>query len=494
MRRLASFLVASVLVAVPSCERTGLHTPPAGTGGMTALGGVTGPGGVQSTGGHIGAGGAVSGAGGSSSDMCYSDSDCVTCIWETVPTDSSDCTGSYCCGGMVSTKARCEANQAAWNSYCPRQSPADAHCPCGSPSCPGQAVPGLACIGGQCVLSCPAGTGGSTVFPLGSGGSPETGTAGVSNPGYVAGGAGGAGGIAGMGGVAGTGGRAGTGGIVGTGGSSSGGGGGSCSKVPACGGDVVGTWTVTSSCLSVAGQMDISLLGIGCTSATVTGSLKVTGTWTANSDGTYSDETTTTGDEHLTLPASCLQISGTTTTCERVAPVLQSLGYAVTMCTSAASGGCTCSATVNQTGWMGLVNLGASTRGQYTTSGNVVTLDNEARYSFCVSGKQLNMTPQGTSPTTGTVVLQKSGTSGATTTGGSGGTSGSGVVFGSGGIGGTGGAGSSVETSGDAGCVTPTAGATCSATSVVCEPNGCCGLWWECIDGQWGYGPPCPCY
>jgi hypothetical protein len=82
-----------------------------------------------------------------------------------------------------------------------------------------------------------------------------------------------------------------------------------------------------------------------------------------------------------------------------------------------------------------------------------------------------------------------------TATGGSGGASTSGGVSGSGGIGGTGGTtGSSVETSADAGCVTPTAGATCSVTSVVCGPNGCCGLWWECIDGQWGYGPPCPCY
>jgi hypothetical protein len=189
--------------------------------------------------------------------------------------------------------------------------------------------------------------------------------------------------------------------------------------------------------------MDIAVLGLGCTSAAVTGSLTVTGTWTAYSNGTYLDGTTTVGDEHLTLPASCLQISGTTTTCERVAPVLQSLGYAVTMCTSAASGGCTCSATVNQTGWMGVVNLGATTRGQYTTSGTEVTLDNEARYSFCVPGNQLNMTPQGTSPTTaGTVVLQKSGSigsGGSTATGDSGGAAGSGGVFGSGGIGGTGG-------------------------------------------------------
>jgi hypothetical protein len=59
MRRLASLLVASVLVAVPSCERSGLHTVAAGTGGMTDLGGATAtqatsaPGGALSTGGSF---------------------------------------------------------------------------------------------------------------------------------------------------------------------------------------------------------------------------------------------------------------------------------------------------------------------------------------------------------------------------------------------------------------------------------------------------------
>ena len=42
MHCLASLLFASVLVAVPSCERTRLHTPTADAGGTMALGGVTG--------------------------------------------------------------------------------------------------------------------------------------------------------------------------------------------------------------------------------------------------------------------------------------------------------------------------------------------------------------------------------------------------------------------------------------------------------------------
>src|SRR5215831_1249994 len=113
----------------------------------------------------------------------------------------------------------------------------------------------------------------------------------------------------GAGSASGSGGNSTSGGGVGSGGSSSGSGGssntggssGTCSNVTACGGSLVGTWTVASSCLSVSGQVDLTLVGAGCPSAPVTGSLQVTGTWTANADGTYMDDTTTTGQEQLTL-------------------------------------------------------------------------------------------------------------------------------------------------------------------------------------------------
>ena len=165
MRRLDSFLIASFLVFAPSCGRTGLFTPAAGVGGTmarggtaaggaavgtggstSASGGLSGHGGAQATGGQVGAGGAVSGAGGSSPDTCSIDSDCAACIWETAPTDSSHCAHSYCCGGMIVSKKRCEANQAAWSSYCPNQSPKDESCKC--VGCDGQAI---GCVGGQCV-------------------------------------------------------------------------------------------------------------------------------------------------------------------------------------------------------------------------------------------------------------------------------------------------------------------------------------------------------
>ena len=87
----------------------------------------------------------------------------------------------------------------------------------------------------------------------------------------------------------GTGGSPSTGTGGGTGGSSSSGGaGGACTNVTACGGNAVGTWTVTSSCLSVSGQLDLSnFFGSACASAQATGSLQVSGTWSAKADGSY---------------------------------------------------------------------------------------------------------------------------------------------------------------------------------------------------------------
>src|SRR5512142_813103 len=64
-----------------------------------------------------------------------------------------------------------------------------------------------------------------------------------------------------------------------------------CSSVTPCGGDVVGTWNVSSSCLTISGDYDVSMGQFGCKSVPATGSLQTTGTFIANGDGTYTDNT-----------------------------------------------------------------------------------------------------------------------------------------------------------------------------------------------------------
>jgi hypothetical protein len=152
----------------------------------------------------------------------------------------------------------------------------------------------------------------------------------------------------------------------------------------------------------------------------------VTGTWTANSDGTYSDNTTTTGNEQFTLASSCLVISSTPVKCDGAAGLLTSvLGYSKLDCPSTADGGCSCSATAKQTGGIGVLSMSPPTSDNYTTSGNVLTISggpDDVKYSYCVSGNKLTLTPQSTKPVmTGMIVLQKSGTTPGT--GGPGGAS-----------------------------------------------------------------------
>jgi hypothetical protein len=250
------------------------------------------------------------------------------------------------------------------------------------------------------------GTGGTRTGSGGSLGSGGSSTA----VGTGQGGTGASGGALGNGGALGTGGMLGNGGMLGIGGSSSSGGGeDSCSNVTPCGGDTVGTWTVTSSCLTVSGEQNLVTLGVGCTSAQGTGSAQVTGDWTGSSDGTYSDKTTTSGTEQLTLPASCLHVAGTVLTCERSTSNESPLRYDSISCRSTA-GVCACSIVAKQAGWPGYLSTSSSISGTYTTSGTTITLDDEASYSYCVSGNQMIWTPLSRyQRITGTMVFQRAG-------------------------------------------------------------------------------------
>lgn len=244
------------------------------------------------------------------------------------------------------------------------------------------------------------------------------------------------------GGPSGSGGSSSSGGSTGSGGgtSSTGGSAQSCSNVTGCSGNPAGTWTVKSSCLTVSGNADVSGLGVGCTSVGVSGSLNVTGTLTLKADNSYDDQTTTTGTEQLTLGASCLVISGTTTTCTGITGPLSALGFAGVTCTSASGGGCNCTAMINQTGGLGYVSVNASSSGSYMSEGSTMTFDGAQKYTTCASGNTLTVTPQSPS-TTGTITLQGNGSSGSGGTVGSGGSTGSGGKVGTGGSMATGGSG-----------------------------------------------------
>jgi non-reducing end alpha-L-arabinofuranosidase len=290
--------------------------------------------------------------------------------------------------------------------------------------------------------------GSSTSPPPSTGGSTAAQTGGSSGNGGVTGNGG-----TGKGGSSSSGGQ--------TGGSSSNGGAGggaSCTpttSVTPCGGVVTGTWTVASACLTLSGQVNPQdLFALSCPTGQITGTLQVTGTWTAKADGTFVDGTTTTGTEQLSLPSDCKILSKAAVSCDKIGSVMSGGYYNTASCVDSADGGCTCSGTINQTGSMGFVTSNPQTDGNFTTASNTITnTQDSTQYAYCVAGNKLTLTPQGTSPTmTGTIVLQNgSGAGGASGGGGGtgkGGSSGTGGASAGGGASGSGGAKASGGASG----------------------------------------------
>ena len=265
-----------------------------------------------------------------------------------------------------------------------------------------------------------------------------------------------------------------SGGSVGTDSGGSTGSGGSCPNVTACGGTVTGTWTAMTSCLKVSGQLDLqATFGLSCASAPVSGSLMVSGSWTAKSDGTFMDGTTTTGTLQLALSSDCKILSKAPVTCAKIGDVMSGGYFSTATCTDdSASGGCACTGMVNQMGTMGVASIAANTEGNYSTASNTIKIDQDSSttYSYCVSGSKLTVTPQSTGVTmAGTVVLTNgtsTGSGGVTGSGGSGkaGNSGSGGMSSSDGNSSSGGMGAGGKVG--SGGTTPAGGATGSGGTV----------------------------
>jgi len=229
------------------------------------------------------------------------------------------------------------------------------------------------------------------------------------------------------GGVAGTPPTAGGSSNSGGGGASSGGAGPTCTGLTPCGGSVVGVWNVSSSCLKLSGDMDVSLASLGCPSVPVVGSLTTTGSFIANADGTFTDNTRTTGTATFPLAPACLSISSVQRTCEQVSSIFQAVGWTNSTCTST-NGQCTCVVTADQPGGLGTLSEVETTKGQYSTSGNLLTTDDTVT-PYCVAADKLTISPQFPA-LTGTVVFTKdsaaagAGGAGGTGAGGSGDTAG----------------------------------------------------------------------
>jgi hypothetical protein len=164
---------------------------------------------------------------------------------------------------------------------------------------------------------------------------------------------------------------------------------GSCGKVAPCGGDVVGSWTISGAC---ANAMSLAMQVVpNCPTATATASsIHATGSATFNMDLTYTLSETLTVSASGTVPAECLVYAGLTLTCAQFDELIQAyIASDPSMVQSAhCAGGMTCSCSFV---------LAPQTRtetGTYYTSGTALTTLTNTTGSvtdYCVQKNELHM-------------------------------------------------------------------------------------------------------
>ena len=183
----------------------------------------------------------------------------------------------------------------------------------------------------------------------------------------------------------------------------------SCEDVAACAGDVVGDWTISSSCLDVdAAQM----MGTSsCPGATGRASdWTVTGSTTFTADLTYSSTTTVNGNVIVTLPAACLRQNGVTLSCAQLQDALESSladsNFSSARCSASAGSGCACT--------IGLLPISSTTSGTYSTTPAGVlkqtdTGGTSSSSAYCVQGSTMTLSPEPMTVTTtsGSITLTR---------------------------------------------------------------------------------------
>jgi hypothetical protein len=196
--------------------------------------------------------------------------------------------------------------------------------------------------------------------------------------------AGGSAGTAGTGdrdGQAGTGdrdGQAGTGGRDGQAGSGKELGSETCPLSP-CGGDVVGSWQITSVCTDWL--IDPATTG-GCATASSINNVQKSGTYTYGADGAFSWNTTTGGTTTVTLPAACISALSSCAALE--AEFTPDNGYQSGSCSGNVKTACTCTAK--------LTEEPSSGKGKYELDGDALTAilgSDTSSSSYCVKSNKL---------------------------------------------------------------------------------------------------------
>jgi hypothetical protein len=176
-----------------------------------------------------------------------------------------------------------------------------------------------------------------------------------------------------------------------------GGGGSSCGAADTCGGDVVGTWTITDACSSTKA----SDLSPNCPTGSIfVLDLHTSGTLDYRADMTFSLQATISLTERMTLPRECL---GTTTCAELNASFQVDPRVSSSSCMASGTG-CVCV--------IARAPVSGAETGAYTTSGGVVSLTPTTgapeQDNYCIKGN--TMTLATTMGMVGVMGMQAAGT------------------------------------------------------------------------------------
>jgi hypothetical protein len=160
----------------------------------------------------------------------------------------------------------------------------------------------------------------------------------------------------------------------------------SCPMPAACGGNVVGAWTITGSCVTFT--LDLAST---CPGLTADGTLELVGGATYKADLTYVQTGTGGGTFQYHFPSSCL--SGMT--CAQIQTSLMTAGsqmgsFSAVACRGASGGGCTCDVT--------LVDSANDETGTYTTAAGALTTAHDGvtdQANYCVTGNAMRQMPTG---------------------------------------------------------------------------------------------------
>lgn len=183
--------------------------------------------------------------------------------------------------------------------------------------------------------------------------------------------------------------------------------GGSCGMVAACGGDVVGEWTIVDTCLTASGGG--AIFGDFCPTATIDASgIRASGMGSYRADMTFAGTVTLSGSVAFVLPASCLTMSGITLTCAQLDQAVKQAMMddpdpSIQSISCAGSGSCRCTAQMTPQTSTG--------SGTYTTSGTTLVENGSSSSEYCVQGNELHVLSSsmdmGSFALTGDIVMTK---------------------------------------------------------------------------------------